>query len=383
MIKMYYSEGITFHTSTTSYSAGDVYPMAGTERMRITFGGNVLIGTTNNLGSELNVNSTIRVGVAFASAASIVFGDSGTPYWNVGRPASSGNFSISSYALTALTIQPTTGNVGIGTPSPLSRLSVIGDATNNEGLVNINNSKSAGGVYFPALKVRNGEGNHSYGIVSDFSTGSTGGDRPSILFYSNVSNHSWAIGQVTAAWGVADSFGIGYRASNSPSTFNAWPTNYFAITTSGNVLIGTTTAPTPVAGVSFPLTVASSAATRIRIDSTNASPNSGVGLYANGVQKFSFAMYGATSDFTIYNDALLAPALVVKGNNSNVLIGTTTSTGAKLEINGDIRTGALGGGYVSGFWKMGRALLGTQPTETYQIIVEINGDLFAIGAAQL
>jgi len=35
------------------------------ERMRITSSGNVLIGTTTNLGSELNVNSTIRVGVAF------------------------------------------------------------------------------------------------------------------------------------------------------------------------------------------------------------------------------------------------------------------------------------------------------------------------------
>jgi hypothetical protein len=80
------------------------------ERMRITSGGNVLIGTTTNLGSELNVNNTIRVGVAFGSQASIIFGDSGTPYWNVGRPAGSGNFVISSYALTALTIAPTTGN---------------------------------------------------------------------------------------------------------------------------------------------------------------------------------------------------------------------------------------------------------------------------------
>ena len=160
-------------------------------------------------------------------------------------------------------------------------------------------------------------------------------------------------------------------------------TDAMVIDSSNNVLIGTTTTPTPVSGVSFPLSISSSAATRLRIDSTSGTPNSGVGLYANGVQKFSFAMYGTTSDFTIYNDALLAPSLVVKGDTSNVLIGTTTSTGAKLEVNGSIRTGTLDTGYVSGFWKLGRAVIGTQPSETHQIIVEINGALFVIGAAAL
>jgi hypothetical protein len=67
----------------------------------------------------------------------------------------------------------------------------------------------------------------------------------------------------------------------------------------------------------------------------------------------------------------------------NVLIGTTTDSGAKLEVNGDIRTGALDGGYVAGYWKLGRALSGSQPSETHQIIVEINGALFSIGAAAL
>ena len=58
MIKMYYSEGITFHTSLTSYSGGDVYPMAATERMRIASGGNVLIGTTTDSGYKLRVSGT-------------------------------------------------------------------------------------------------------------------------------------------------------------------------------------------------------------------------------------------------------------------------------------------------------------------------------------
>jgi len=111
---------LQFHTWNGSASA---------ERMRITSGGNVLIGTTTNLGSELNVNSTIRVGVAFGSAATIAFGDAGTPYWSVGRQASSGNFSISSYALTAMTIIPTSGNVLIGTTTDAGyTLNLVGNA---------------------------------------------------------------------------------------------------------------------------------------------------------------------------------------------------------------------------------------------------------------
>jgi hypothetical protein len=47
MIKQYYNDGITFHTDTTVYSAGAIYPMAATERMRITSGGNVGIGTNS------------------------------------------------------------------------------------------------------------------------------------------------------------------------------------------------------------------------------------------------------------------------------------------------------------------------------------------------
>jgi hypothetical protein len=42
MIKMYYSDGITFHTSSTVYSASAVYPMDATERVRIKLNGEVI-----------------------------------------------------------------------------------------------------------------------------------------------------------------------------------------------------------------------------------------------------------------------------------------------------------------------------------------------------
>jgi hypothetical protein len=57
--------------------------------------------------------------------------------------------------------------------------------------------------------------------------------------------------------------------------------------------------------------------------------------------------------------------------------------GNQTTFNSSIKTGNLDGGYVSGTWKLGRAVLGTQPSETYQIIVEINGALYAIGAANI
>ena len=66
-----------------------------------------------------------------------------------------------------------------------------------------------------------------------------------------------------------------------------------------------------------------------------------MGLYASDVQKWSFAHFsvdsGVSYDFTIYNDALTSSAILVKGSNSNVLIGTTTDAGYKLDVNGTIR----------------------------------------------
>jgi hypothetical protein len=104
--------------------------------------GNVLINTTTDLGSNLNVNSTVRIGVTFGNEASVLFGDSGTAYWKIGRPASSGNFRISSYALNAVEIQPTTGFIGVGTTDPQRKLDIVGD-----------HNTSTFRVYYPDINV--------------------------------------------------------------------------------------------------------------------------------------------------------------------------------------------------------------------------------------
>jgi hypothetical protein len=199
-----------------------------------------------------------------------------------------------------------------------------------------------------------------------------------------INNSTGSFGTNSIAYASFITTGLG----STPLQLGTNSTMRMTINSVGNVLIGTTTTPTAVSGVSFPLTLSSSAATRLRIDSTNASPNSGVGLYANGVQKFSFAMYGATSDFTIYNDALLAPSLTVKGTNSNVLIGTTDDTSDKLRVNGNTFTNTLmtwnpQNDNRSGVeWRFGAATIGTD-TPNRRLRVSVGGMEYYIAAVEV
>jgi hypothetical protein len=141
-----------------------------------------------------------------------------------------------------LFVDSTNNRVGIGTASPASPLQVSAASVLSQGTLSIVNTYASGGVYFPTARFIQQRGDHSFGIVSEFYTGATNGtDRPSILFNTGNSSNSWQVGMATSGWAGNDSFGIGYRASNDPASFNTWPTARFLITTGGNVLINTTT----------------------------------------------------------------------------------------------------------------------------------------------
>ena len=191
-------------------------------------------GIINGLGGSRYQMLTLTAGGTSDEGLFITTTGTGNDYYAI-KVATGG--SANTFAVT------NAGNVGIGTTSPSAPLQVVAASPSNQGVLNISNTYASGGVYFPATKFKNNRGDHSFGIVSEFSTGSTNGsDRPSILFYSDIqASASWQVGQVTSGWGGNDSFGIGYRANGVPSTFNTWPTTYFMLTTGGNVLIGTTT----------------------------------------------------------------------------------------------------------------------------------------------
>jgi hypothetical protein len=421
---------------------------ATTEKLRITASGNVGIGTASplltatdrgNLTINGSVSSILTFGIANAYSGYIFSG--GTNLEIDAQGSRFIQFNTNGQERMRIT---SGGNVGIGTTTVSELLDIRGanrDETSGQfnqviystssQNIGIGGSIGLGGFYtgtslsttFGAIKglKENGFGDNTAGVLGFYTRPNAGAmtERMRITSGGNVligtttngvrlvnsgglNSTSPTLGSGTIGsdailsanglyglyTGVSDAGHVWMQVQRNDATTPVYPLSLQPV--GGGVLIGTTTAPTPVSGVAFPLTVTSSAATRIRIDSTNASPNSGVGLYANGVQKFSFAMYGATSDFTIYNDALLAPSLTVKGTNSNVLIGTTDDNGSKLRVAGGIgffdsgiKTGTLDTGYVAGTWKLGRAVMGTQPSETHQIIVEINGALFVIGAASL
>jgi hypothetical protein len=243
-----------------------------TSRIFITSGGNVLVGTTTDAGFKLYVNGGARFdGELFTSLSNGVVRvrDNGTAQvelnirhsstrngvvsftqdgvadrWAIGTKPSDGtlyfssNFDLSTPRLTLTSA----GNVGIGTTTPASPLQVSAASVLSQGTLSIVNTYASGGVYFPTARFIQQRGDHSFGIVSEFYTGATSGtDRPSILFNTGNSSNSWQVGMVTSGWGGNDSFGIGYRASNDPASFNTWPTARFLITTGGNVLINTTT----------------------------------------------------------------------------------------------------------------------------------------------
>jgi hypothetical protein len=109
--------GVTFHTNAT-------------ERMRITSGGNVGIGTTSPT-DKLHVNGVVRTENYYNVKGNDVYFGSGTGLLYSGSPndavvRSSNNVHLAIGGDPVLTVT-SGGNIGIGTTTPIAKLDVEGD----------------------------------------------------------------------------------------------------------------------------------------------------------------------------------------------------------------------------------------------------------------
>ena len=128
------------------------------------------------------------------------------------------------------------GNVGIGNTSPSERLHINGnfklDVSSQFPMLVQKNGTTTNGV---VAKFIDDAGDHSWGVVAEFRVnGSTGSDRPSILFSQGYSNTNWTVGFGS---NTDDHFRIN---QNSGYLSSSWGSTRFFINTSGNVGIGKT-----------------------------------------------------------------------------------------------------------------------------------------------
>jgi hypothetical protein len=322
-------------------------------------GGNLLIGTTTDAGFRLDVNGTGRFSgqltITSTSSQPLVLNNQTNEQYLYINSASNREAMTQYYNATA-------GNwyTGIRTSPGLGSTSSyhiysssFGDdvfVLNTDGSARFQNRIGIGVSAATSLHVQ--APTVSYGQVRITSTSSSVGEA-SINFGRTDQgiDSRWTVGQGVAS--IGDSFGF---YTGGASRVN--------LRTNGNLGIG-------INSPDFRLQVFQPG------DNWHVVFDGGTGQLRFGAEAGSGAVIQArTAGGT-------TRPLYLNRDGGSVLIGTTTSTGAKLEINGDIRTGALDGGYVSGYWKLGRALSGSQPSETHQIIVEINGALFSIGAASI
>jgi hypothetical protein len=306
--------------------------------------GNVIINSLSGSGNRIVVansggtliSAVIGSGLAFdGTTLTATGGSSGS----ISGSGTSGTISLftGSTSIGNSVITESSGNIGINISSPFSKLHVRNSDT-NEGTI------AVGHQIYPGLI---------------FSSANTGEFR--------IDNRSSAGGGFITFYPNGQQNTLGNEAMR--------------IATNGNVGIGTNSP-------SYLFTVGKAGTTQdsvIQIASTTTGTGS---LYFGDTTGTFFGSSMGGFQYSHFNDLMVV--LTAGGermrilSSGNVLIGTTTDvSGAKLNVNGAIRTGTLDTGYVPGNWKLGRAILGTQPTETYQIIVEINGVLYAIGAANI
>ena len=321
----------------------------------ISLGGSVsnLALTTGNLSQFAATTSAQLAGVISDETGSgvLVFGTSPSFTTDIRTPkvttsgatnlvldtntgTTTGSITIAAGANGNISLTPNgTGKVSMST----TQLYVTGASAISEGLLKIENTGSTTGA--PAARIINTRGNHSYGVVAEFTISSASdSDRPSILFYGGQAAHSWQVGMGQSG---TNNFHIGYRASNTPASFAAWPTSYITVKTDGNVGINNT-------DPEFKLDVAGTV--RVGNGTNFATNDGGVLFFSNNDYKIGFDGVGGTVGYIRYNvdaadtvhghmfsaGSIATPTnlMYIRGDG-NVGVGIITPN-YKLDVNGTL-----------------------------------------------
>jgi hypothetical protein len=399
----------------------------GSERMRIFSNGNIGIGTVTDAGFKLDVNGTGRFsgqltgnswfnvantfGLTIRNAANTAFrtavqmNSSNVLIFGQDSDITALTFGVGSEAMRITS----SGNVGIGTTSPGYRL-VVNSATDGISAGISGNTFGIrfdnGGTFSSGMSTIHGVDNTLVGSYQpimlnglDVRFGTSANERMRItsggdVLIGTTSNVSSGRRELVMRGGngsvlslgnntTADRFQIasdsGENAlinnkANTPMIFYTNNTERIRITSGGDVGIGT-----------------ASPGARLTILTPISDSTVGFNLraYATGADgdRTVISRYTSSNDNNWANSVYRAWAHIYETNGSermritsggNVLIGTTTDVGARLHVNGTIRTGAPSGGSAVD-WRLGTARGGTI-TPNAIVRVEIGGVLVDLDA---
>ena len=311
-----------------------------TRSMSLTSGGNLLVGTTTDVGYKLHVNGNINLSIG--GNRSIRIGSATNYYYDL--QSTNDDFQIIEAGTTPrLTIKYPNGNVGIGTSSPGARLNIAG---NLGAVVGAGNS---------AIRMTNTDS----GNWASIGAGIVGVDNPGMQFSVDGTSRmvitgggNVGIGVVPSAWGSGPALqvlGLGLSTRTSLPSLAQFSSNQYWDGSNHRYIN---------------------------------SNFSSIYTQNSGAHFFDVAASGTAGAAISYTNVMSLQ------NNGNVLIGTTTDNGNRLRVNGvgffdqGVRTGQPVGTTTNN-WLLGRALASGTSTPNRWIRVQIGLEYYDILAVYM